>query len=257
MRALSVLLCLAAVFSLPLPVSADIIADLQQDFSLTSNPNTGSYGTWSFNMGSTPLSAVSSINGGIAYPGWGTPANAPGDFLPAFFQVTYLQPNFDAAIGNIGVHSTDPFNGAGNGPANVTWTSPLTGPVTISGELWSPGVPQQAGRSNDYLLLLNPGPSQTVLASGTILESGSNNSANPITFSLPSESLFAGEILQLYIAQDPQSGAGSETMLDLTISTPASASEPASLTLMGSGFLAFGGYRLLRRRRCPRSNQLE
>ena len=141
--------CCHAVVLAPALARADfVIADLSQDWSYTSNPNSGTYGEWSLNQGNTPLSQVTNWVFDPRLSGWGPAANRSGDALPFWFKMTSTSAfaPYDAPAGTVAVHTTDPFNGGGNGPGNATWTdSGFTGQVTISGDLWAlapaPGAP--------------------------------------------------------------------------------------------------------------------
>lgn len=231
------------------PASAELVlGDLQQDWSFTSNPNTGTYGTWSFNQGNSPLSQVTGWVFDPRLSGWGPAANRGGDALPFWSKITSPDPPYDAPVGSVMLHTTDPFNGGGNGPANATWTTNYTGNVTISGDLWAP-LPAP-GRYNDYDLILIHGPSQSVLASGTVLMDGSNSSSNPISFSIGSQHISAGDTVELLISEGPSSSAGFFTGAELkisadTISTPV----PSSLTMLAGAAAVAGIGAVLRRKR--------
>jgi hypothetical protein len=224
-----------------------VLADLTSDWSFTTNPNPGTYGTWSYNQGNTPLSQISDWAGvaSATIPGWGPPANEPGDFLPFWTQATSQDAGaLNSPVGTVVVHSTDQANGDSNGPANATWTSGVAATVTISGELWWPGI--NPGRLNDWALVVGG----TTLASGTIPQDGSNSASNPITFGVSNVPLTPGEQVQIYVTQDPTSPYGNFTDLDLKITeqTATAVPEPASLTLLGAAAITGLGYFGWRRR---------
>ena len=82
----------------------------------------------------------------------------------------------DWLAGDVIVHSTDGFNGIGNGPANVLWTSPIAGLASITGSVW---LGRDIGRSVDWSLLING-----VAITGGSLSSGDPfNRASPFLFS--------------------------------------------------------------------------
>jgi hypothetical protein len=213
-----IILCVACLSS------AGVIADLSQNFSTPNNPNTGAYGTWSYNSGTVPLTFQNILAGGSNTPGYGTPLNQSGDFLPLVFQIpSNGLSGLDALPGDIVVHTTDQANGINpnteqeNGPANITWTSPVAGTVTVSGILWSPAL--LPPRLNDYEIILDPGASQTILGSGNIPEDGSNSRANPIPFSFSNVSLSDGSVIELLFTQDRSSQYGFYVGADLTITS--------------------------------------
>ena len=69
------------------------------------------------------------------------------------------------------MHTTDPYNGVGNGLANVTWTSPGSGFINVAGAVWEMGITNT--RSNHWTLSLNG----TQLTSGDINTSNSSRSS--------------------------------------------------------------------------------
>src|SRR5947209_7671934 len=73
-----------------------ILADLSNDFSFTNNPNSGPYGTWSYNAGNTPLAKIDdwqTFGGPTGVAGWGPAANQPGDYIPFWTRVTSQDQN--------------------------------------------------------------------------------------------------------------------------------------------------------------------
>jgi hypothetical protein len=225
-----------------------ILGDLQQDWSFTNNPNTGTYGTWSLNQGSSLLSQVTNWVADPRLSGWGPAANRAGDFLPFWSKITGIDPPYDAPVGSVMLHTTDPFNGGGNGPANATWTTNFTGIVTISGDLWAP-LPTP-GRYNDYQVILTHGASHSILASGNVLMDGSNSSSNPIPFSIGNQFIAAGDTVELLIAEGPTSSAGFFTGAELTISADVTSTpEPMSLAVWTVAFSVAGIGVALRRSR--------
>ena len=93
--------------------------------------------------------------------------------LPFWHQAVGAE-NFghDWEVGDIVVHSTDDLNGQGNGPANVAWTSPISGPIDIAGGVW---MGRDIGRSNLWSLWLN----NTLLTSGAIFSGDPFDRAHP------------------------------------------------------------------------------
>jgi len=212
---------------------AGSVADFATDFSTTNNPNSVAYGTWSYNDGAAPLPTyIANWAGSSGLSGWGPTANTGGDFLPFFTQVTSANVSStwanQAAVGDVIIHDWDSSNGDGNGQANVTWTSPSAMVATVSGQVWSPAT-TSTGREQEYELILNPGPSQTVLVPLTPIIELTDTFSNPLTFSFSNVSLNSSDVVQLQVQEDPSSPFGNFTGVNLTIS---SAPEPASLGLM-------------------------
>jgi hypothetical protein len=243
-----ILLAALVVTMMGFGARAAVVADLATDWSNTSNPNTGVYGTWSYNSGNVALSYTTSWAGDGSLSGWAPTDNA---FTPFWTQLTSSQGGLDAQVGDVLVHSANLYGGDGgspgneNGPANVTWTSAISGFATISGDLWAP---RDVGRLNDYELILNPGSGETILTSGTIPEDGSNSSSDPITFSFSNESIFVGEVVELLVTSDTTSQYGDYAGVNLTITQ---VPEPASLPIVAlvvGGLYVFSSrrYRLIR-----------
>src|SRR5262245_59703540 len=77
------------------------------------------------------------------------------------------------------MHPNDSFSsppGLGNAVAGLTWTSPVAGTATISGDLWL-GSPQ-LGRDIDWSIQLNG----TIITDGTLHHNDPFNSSSPYSF---------------------------------------------------------------------------
>jgi hypothetical protein len=112
--------------------------------------------------------------------------------------------------GDVFIHATDPTNGdPAKGEANVTWTSPSAGQITINMRLWYAHNPEV--RSNDYVLSLGP----TTLQSGTVAYPG--NRAIPVTYSSGFLTVNAGDVVKLVVKRSPTSQYGAFTGVDLTV----------------------------------------
>lgn len=199
-------LALLQSFASPCSVLALPIWDLAADWSDSTNPN----GVWSYNEGSNSLAHVSDWQPGAfstPQPAW-APSGGSNPFLPAWFMVNGT-PTFasDIQAGDIVVHSTDDFNGVGSGSANVTWTSPISGGVDISGFAWAG---REIGRSNSWALLLNGTP----LTSGSVGSGDAYDRSNPFLFSsgsggsaaLDNVSVMLGDVLTLLVTKSSSAG---------------------------------------------------
>ena len=159
--------------------NAYTIADLATDWSETSNPN----GAWQYREGTIDLAHFPGWFMGLGQPAWVGGNNTQGNFLPVWFKaaptMNWQVGSVDLDTGDIGVHSNDCFNGGAlcNVPANVMWTSTVTGTVVISGSVWD--ADKILGRGNAFDVLLND---QTI-ASGEVIF-GVNTRVAPISFSI-------------------------------------------------------------------------
>lgn len=109
-----------------LTVCAGVLYDLGDDFSTVQNPN----GVWSYNNAGSPIQTPIT-NPGIGLPylvGWG---GAP-DMNASITTVTYAPPDLfwkDLLAGDVALHTS------GTDVA-ITWTSPGTGLIDLSGAAW-------------------------------------------------------------------------------------------------------------------------
>jgi hypothetical protein len=229
---------------------ADLVADLANDWSDTSNPDTATFGTWTYREGTTPLPSVSNFtfDGTLPFPvtqpAW-APSNIGGDFLPAALKARSVPSGgYDFQVGDVIVHTTDPANGPSNGPVNFLWTSPIAGTVTISGGVWAAAL--LAGRDNSWSLFVN----------GVLVSSGA--SIDPYTRSNPFllsngtggaaalvQNVTPGSTIDLEI--DRTTPLGFLVGVDLTITGTAAVPEPGSIILSGIGISAFMIVTLVRR----------
>ncbi|MBP7949792.1 MAG: hypothetical protein KA004_09065 [Verrucomicrobiales bacterium] len=183
------------------------IWDLKKDWSDAANPN----GVWSLNEGGNPLPLSQQL---VAIDGWGGPQPAWAEtatgnhFLPLWYRSTGNEPfPADVLAGDVVMHSIDPTNGVGNGEGNVTWTSPVTGTVSIAGGAW---MIREIGRGNDWKLYKNA----TLLSSGHIQSGDAYNRANPSAFRSGSGGVAAvqniavvpGDVLKLEIVRTSTDG---------------------------------------------------
>ena len=186
------------------------IYDLANDWSDSNNPN----GPWSYN-GAPNSPIVVYQNDWLGQPGWAyAPQPLPGH-VPFWFKVTnpVFENTFDIPIGRVGMHGSTDINA----PAGVTWTSPISGHVKISGGVWT-NPPKDRG------MIWN------IYFNGTRITGGDLYKFNPYTSDSPfkyeegfggAESLVllvkVGDIINLEINRVP-SNPSCFVGVDLTIS---------------------------------------
>jgi hypothetical protein len=245
------LLLSLTLFSIISAARAGNVADLNADWSDSNNPNSASFGTWSYRQGTSLLPEVSNwtANGTVPFtatqPAW-APSNNGGDFLPGEFKAKSVPTGtgYDWQVGDVVVHTTDLGNGDSNGPANFLWTSPNSGTVTISGSVWAAAT--LSGRDNSWSLLVN----------GVVVSSGASidpfDRANPFLFSdgtggtaALTQDVTAGSTIDLQLTKTTTFGffVGA----NFTITEAASVPEPSSLILSGLAVSVFAMTALARR----------
>ena len=217
-------------------VRAVITYDLKTDWSDVSNPT----GVWSYKEGTNLLPHVAAWDPtevGGTQPAWAISGSlSSGELDPAWFKST-IRPLFshDWLIGDVVTHTTDE-NGTGNGPANVTWTSPLNGTVDISGVVW---MGRDVFRSNHWTLSLNGVP----LTGGDISSGDTFNRASPFNFAAGSSGasvlndvpVTIGDVITLQIVKTSTIGdfAGVNFTIDAV-------PEPSSFALCAIAAAALG-----------------
>ena len=176
--------------------------DLNAAWSTNSNPN----GVWSLNQGGSPLPFISDWQpGSFSAPqtAW-APNGSVDPYLPAWMKVSSsnLFGNTDFRIGDVIVHTSDNANGAGEGTANVMWTSPGVGIANISGNVWAA---RNIGRGNHWNLYVNG----SLVSGGDIPEDGTYTRVNPFDLGsgsggstvLTNIAVFAGEVIELELVK--------------------------------------------------------
>lgn len=179
--------------------------DLKTNWSDSYNPN----GVWTYREGTNALPHVNAWTSSQnsfspnSQAGWAKTENS-NTFLPCWFKssvgTTFVK---DWQIGDVVVHSTDPGNGYGNGVANVVWTSPISGYVTIVGGVW---LGRDINRANNWELYFK----NNQISSGYVHAGDGYSRTNPCSFSSGSGGpnalvrlpVSVGDKIQLNIVKD-------------------------------------------------------
>ena len=229
-------------------VSAAVLSwDVGDDFSNILNPN----GVWAFREGENVLPQTANWSGlVVVQPAWSR-QDLGVNFLPSWMKSVVDNPlgsdgtTIDVRTGDVFVHSTDNFRGPG-GVANVTWTSPIDGVISVSGAAW---ITRDIGRSNTWELFLNG----VSLSSGSVFSGDPFDRDNPFDFATGSGggsallnlAVSTGDVLRLDIART--SSAGDLVGVELTIDAVSAIPIPAALPLFGSALAALGFFGWRRR----------
>ena len=216
--------------------------ELGTDWSDTANPN----GVWAFRAGTAILPHVSEWaldNFSPPQGGW-----AFGSTVPFWFRASSPAPSADEdwQIGDIVVHTINQdWYQAGDGPVNVTWTSPGAGMIDITGGVWEARdiVSAISGglRGNRWNLYVRG----TLVSTGVIGGGDAYSRSNPFTFDLGSSraaalesiAVSAGDVVRLEFVPTSAEGdyVGVKLSIDLhTSALPASPYAQVS-TLAGRG----------------------
>jgi len=200
-----------------------IAYDLRTDWSNLANPN----GAWSYNAGAVALPYTASWPGDLfsaPQPGWG--GTVPfSTLVPVWFRssATPLSiPGFDWQIGDVVVHTQDEVSGPGLGLANVTWISPLSGTIDISGAAW---MGRDAGRADQWSVLVR----NALVSQGDISSGDPYNRTSPFDFAtgsggagaLQTIPVSAGDVVELRVIRT--TFFGDYVGLNLTIQATPSA----------------------------------
>jgi hypothetical protein len=236
-RALWISLTLAP--ALLAPAARAQVADLSANWSDTSNPNAGSFGTWSYQSGTTPLPHVADwtpLGASTAQPAW-APGTTQGNSFPAEFKATSAQalsgpPGWQ--VGDVIVRTTDENNIST--VAQLRWTSPMAGNVTVSGSVFEGSV--DTGRDTRWLLVVNG----LIVTSGTLTAGDGHDRSNPFLFSdgdggagaLVFSNASAGTTFDLLLTKTTSSPAGDYVGVNYRI-TVAPVPEPALGLIVTAG----------------------
>ncbi|MCI0332937.1 MAG: PEP-CTERM sorting domain-containing protein [Planctomycetes bacterium] len=211
-----------------------ITYNLSADWSTSSNPN----GAWSYRQGGTPLPFFQSNWAGTGQDGWTT--TPTGISPPAWLKTS--SPFGNAQPGDVFVHSSN-FN---DPLANVTWTSPQSGVISIAGQAWD--VQHNLGRDDEWSLALNAGEiAHRVSVVGVAKNSAAADFGNNLNLgqSLSGLAVNAGDIVT-YSVHQTQNNFGHFSGVELTIEL-IPIPEPAALSLLLAAGLILSG--TARRRR--------
>jgi hypothetical protein len=216
--------------------------DLKTDWSDSSNPN----GVWTYREGENALPLQTdwygTNDGSFMQPAWALAQYPATDHAPVWLkQQTVL---YDLQIGDVVVHPAS-HSSTSNWQdrwANVIWTSPIDGTITISGNVWWGADSSLADRYTYWELFLN----DDSLASGIVGWDDIYDRSNPML--IDGGGVLAvdpGDIVMLKLTQIDGSHWGWMTGVNLTIdATPVPA--PAALLLLGTGIAGLFGIRLRR-----------
>jgi hypothetical protein len=227
---------------------AQVVADLNANWSDTSNPNVGSFGAWSYNQGTTPLPHVADwtpLGASTAQPAW-APSTTAGNVVPAEFRATSAQ--FGWQTGDVVIDTTDPTNGGSNGFGTFLWTAPSAGNATVSGSVFEGRV--DGGRNSVWFLAVN----SLIVSQGTLTAGDGHDRSNPFLFSngtggagaLVIPNVAAGTTFNLIVAKTGASTLGDFVGVNYSI-TVTPVPEPTSLVLAGVMCTALGTTRRARR----------
>jgi hypothetical protein len=130
------------------------------------------------------------------------------------------------------VHANDPSSSGAPGVANLVWTSPADGTVSISGAVW---LTRKIGRANDWLLLHDGVP----LSTGTVSSHDPYSRANPFDLAFGSGGpaalvgirVSAGDVIELRLQKAASSPFSDYSGVRLAIDLFGSACSPPPATL--------------------------
>lgn len=212
--------------------------DLMNDWSDSSNPN----GVWTYRQGTDALPLQNDYYGnGSNQKAWALAPVPAMDHVPAWLK--FQDNNYDFLAGDIAVHPTSHASSTSQDPANVIWSSPIDGTITISGNIWWGGW--ETNRSTDWKLYLN----DVLLDSGTVDGYDAYDRNNPMLIS--GGGIFnvdAGDIVTLELKEiDPYTFSWF-TGVNLTIDAEP-VPEPTTILLLGTGIAGLAGTRLRRKKK--------
>jgi hypothetical protein len=233
MKRLAYLPLTLALVSMAPEAQAQVVANLNANWSDTANPNVGSFGTWSYLQGSTPLPHVADwtpLGASTPQPAW-APGTTAGNSFPAVFKATSAQLGWQT--GDVIVRTTDTNNI--NTVASLGWKCPSAGTVTISGSVFEGSV--DLGRDSKWSLVVN----SLIVTSGTLTAGDGHDRTNPFLFSdgaggpgsLVFSNFASGGTVELLLTKTTASSTGDYLGVDFQI-TVTPTPEPPMCFLMAA-----------------------
>jgi len=209
-----------------------VVWDVAEDWSDASNPT----GPWTYAEGTNALPHVDWWERDLgsfssAQPGWADSEDGT-DRIPFWFKSNGVIPGaFDWQAGDVVVHTTDDANGIGNGPANLIWTSPIDGFVTVAGAVW---IAREIGRGNDWAIFEN----DEELTHGNVASGDPYSRAAPFDFvdgsggaqALAAIPVSVGDTVRLQLAKSSQYGDFTGVRFTVTCATPPTTTTTSTTT---------------------------
>lgn len=224
-------------------VARGAVYDLKTDWSDSVNPN----GVWTYRQWNTALPLQNDWwNNGSNQKAWALASYPAMDHVPVWMQIDTSMS--DLVAGDITVHPTSHTSSSSpKAAANVIWTSPVDGTITISGGVWWGGW-EGVDRCTDWGLYLNT----QVLDFGTVGPGDAYDRSNPMPMNGGGVlAVHPGDIVQLMLSQIDRETYSWFTGVNLTINAEASTTPavpvPSAVLLVGTGMAGLGGIRLRRR----------
>jgi hypothetical protein len=235
----------------PAARAATIVYDLGADWSDAANPN----GAWSYNDGAGAIGTHQAAYVPLAgnQGAWAATSGGPGQIVSWFKAVNNYALTTGGAVefgvGDVGVHTWDPFNGGNTAPANVTWTAASDGTIDIAGDIWHAHNTGDR-RAVNWTILVNG----VAVTGGLVEREDGTSNFSRLDFTagsggaaaLDDIAVLAGQIVELRLESSGIFGSpfGSFVGMDLTI-TDSAIPTPAAASLL---LIGLAGWRGLRRR---------
>lgn len=230
--------------------AATIVYDLNTDWSNTVNP--GANGVWSYNDGAgaiTTHQASYPVLGNPAQTAWAATGSGPGIIVSWFKTISdYNTSTAGAAeygIGDIGVHTWDPANGANSPPANLTWTAASDAMIDITGSIWHAHNTTDH-RAADWTILING----TAVTAGLLHRDDGTTGATPFDFAsgsggagvLDDVAVLAGDVVELRMETNTSFGTTAGSFLGINLTVTATTEDvqvpaPGGIAMLGLGLI--------------------
>ena len=212
--------------------------DLKTDWNSTANPN----GAWAFYQGTTLLPYQSDYDSTNTYvtnqQAWAMAQYPNDNHVPVWMQATKNgEWGANVQTGDIMMH---PANTAvySAGQGSVTWTSNLTGTVSISGNVWwGDSANQYQGRGDSWYLYLN----NTLLASGSVDYASGYSRSNPYNFGTITKSVNPNDVIKF---EGTSEGSDVPWIMGVNLTINATPVPiPGALWLLGPGLVGLAAMR--------------